>query len=69
MIEYPKFKFVTKSLVEEVSKLKFTDKDFEKFTDPNHPFYKEYKDRTHELWHDRGYNNAINAVLHILNRS
>lgn len=49
-----------------IKALYFNRDSFEKFTNPRHPEYTDYKDRTHELWHDKGWNNALDYVLHEL---
>ena len=39
------------------------DRDsFDKFKNKDHPLYEQYKDRKEELWHDKGWNNALDFI-------
>lgn len=55
------------SLEQKIEALKFKQTDFSKFIDSIDPLYKDYGERSHEKWHDIGYNNAIDSVLRLIN--
>lgn len=48
--------------VNDLLALKFTPESFDKFNKPEHPDYEDYKDRKDEMWHDKGWNNAIDVI-------
>lgn len=54
-------------LVDALRRTRYDDKTFQKFTNPDHPLYSEYKDRAQEMWMDKGFNNGIDYAIHVLN--
>lgn len=57
---------MVQEIIERVKNLYYPLEGFKKFNDPSDPLYHLYKDRQLEEAQDKGNNNAIDAVVKIL---